>query len=74
MGEPGTGQVGAGQVGTDQVCTSRFGTCQVKTSRAGQVCKGQNGQVLLGTQVWLYSVLLVVLSYETHFAQIEESL
>ena len=64
MGEPGagqgwTGQVGTGQVGTGQVCKSRFGTCQVKTSKAGQVCKGQNGQVLLGTQVWPYSVLLV---------------
>ena len=68
MGEPGagwTGQVGAGQVGTGQVCTSRFGTCkvrtgQVKTSQAGQVCTSHNGQVLLGTRVWPYSVLLVL--------------
>ena len=69
MGEPwagqgGTGQVRTGQVGTCQVCTSRFGTCQVrtnqvKTSQAGQVCTGHNGQVLLGTRVWPYSVLLV---------------
>ena len=57
MGEPeaaqgGTGQVRTGQVGTGQVCTSRFMTVQVrkgqvKTSQAGQVSTGQNGQVLL---------------------------
>ena len=65
MGEPG-----AGQGGTCQVCTSRFGTVQarivqVKTSQAhqvrtGQVSAGQNGQILLGTRVWPYSVLLVI--------------
>ena len=66
MGEPGagqggTGQVRTGQVGTGQVCTSRFRTGQVKTSQAGQVSTGQNSQVLLGTRVWPYSVLLVCL-------------
>ena len=71
MGEPGAGQGGTGQVrtghvGTGQVCTSRFRTVQVrtgqvKTSQAGQVSTGQNGQVLLGTRVWPYSVLLVFL-------------
>ena len=75
MGEPGAGQggtcqVGTGQVGTGQVCTSRFGTAQartgqVKTSQArqvrtGQVRAGQNGQILLRTRVWPYSVLLVL--------------
>ena len=64
-GQGGTGQVGTGQVDTGQVCTSRFGTVQVrtgqvKTRQAGQVSKGQNGQVLLGTRVWPYSVLLVM--------------
>ena len=64
MGEPGTGQGGTGQVGTGQVCTSRFRTVQVrtgqvKTSQAGLVSTCQNGQVLLGTRVWPYSVLLV---------------
>ena len=62
-GQGGTGQVGTGQVDTGQVCTSRFGTVQVrtgqvKTRQAGQVSAGPNGQVLLGTQVWPYSVLL----------------
>ena len=71
MGEPGAvrggaGQVVTGQVGTGQVSTSWFGTVQVrtgevKTSQAGQVSTGQNGHVLLGTRVWPYSVLLVIL-------------
>ena len=61
----GTGQVRTGQVGTGQVCTSRFRTVQVRTgqvrtSKAGQVSTGQNGQVLLGTRVWPYSVQLVL--------------
>ena len=61
MGEPGagqgwTGQVGTGQVGTGQVCICQFGTVQVRTD---QVKTSQNGQVLLGTEVWPYSVLLV---------------
>ena len=60
MGEPG-----AAQGGTGQVCKSRFRTVQVWTGQvnaiqAGQVSTGQNGQVLLGTRVWLYSVLLVL--------------
>ena len=73
MGEPGagqggTGQVRTGQVGTGQVCTSRFRTVQVRTgqvkaSQAGQVSTGQNGQVLLGTRVWPYSVLLVCILF-----------
>ena len=62
MGEPGAGQggtcqFGTGQVGTGHVCTSQFGTVQART---GQVSAGQNGQVLLGTRVWPYSVLLVI--------------
>ena len=65
-GHVGTGQVRTGHVGTGQVCTSRFRTVQVwtgqvKTSQAGQVSTGENGQVLLGTGVWPYSVLLVSL-------------
>ena len=64
-GHVGTGQVRTGHVGTGQVCTSRFRTVQVwtgqvKTSQAGQVSTGENGQVLLGTGVWPYSVLLVL--------------
>ena len=72
----GTGQVGTGQIGTGQVNTSRFHyigitsiqvrTGQVKTSQAGQ-----NVQVLLGTRVWPYSVLLVsplfCLYFDFHF-------
>ena len=62
MGEPGaaqggTGQVRTGQVETGQVCTSQFRTVQVRT---GQVKTSQAGQVLLGTRVWPYSVLLVL--------------
>ena len=73
MGEPGAGQGGTGQVrtghvGTGQVCTSQFRTVQVwtgqvKTSQAGQVSTGENRQVLLGTGVWPYSVLLVYIIY-----------
>ena len=85
MGEPGAGQggtcqVGTGQVRTGQVCTSRFGTVQartgqVKTSQArqvrkGQVSAGQNGQILLGTRVWPYSLLLVL----PHFYDITSTL
>ena len=67
MVEPGAGQgwtghVGTGQVGTGQVCTCRFGTFQVRT---GQVSRGQNGQVLLRTRVWPYSVLLVFVLVST---------
>ena len=49
MGEPGASQGGTVQVRTGQV----------KTSQAGQASTGQNGQGLLGTRVWPYSVLCV---------------
>ena len=55
-----TGQVGTGQVRTNQFGTVQVRTGQVKTSQAGQLSTGLNGQVLLGTRVWPYSVLLVI--------------
>ena len=57
--QDGTGQVGTGQIGTGQVNTSRFWTIQVRTGQVKTSQAGQNGQVLLGTRVWPYSVLLV---------------
>ena len=74
MGEPGTGQVGAGQV-----CTSRFGKCQVRTgqertSQGGQVCTGQNGQrtwdssvALLSPTCFKFLLLIIRKSQEVSF-------
>ena len=56
----GTGHVGTGQIGTGQVNTSRFGTIQVRTGQVKTSQAGQNVQVLLGTRVWPYSALLVI--------------
>ena len=60
MGEPGAGQCGTGQVRTGEFGTGQVRTRQVNTSQAGEVSTSQNGQVLLGTRVWPYSVQLVL--------------
>ena len=57
------GEVKSGQDKLIQVKSAQVRTGQVKTRQAGQVSTRQNGQVLLGTQVWPYSVLLVSLVY-----------
>ena len=53
------GVLGASQDGRGQVNTSRLGTIQVRSGQVKTSQGGQNGQVLLGTRVWPYSVLLV---------------